>query len=86
MDKINLEKIFRISTNGHKVDTLSDLIADAKDDDVLAAMKETCRQVLERAADNAKMDVVVLRQDEIAIEFGNVINKQSILDTINEVE
>ena len=58
----------------------------ATPDDITAIIKEACRQVLERAAENVKIDVVILRQDEIAIEFGNVINKQSILNTINEVE
>ena len=85
MDKINLEKIFRTSTNGHKVDTLSDLIADAKDDDVLAAMKEACRQVLERAADNACVDKIRLGIS-IASEYAFVVNRESILNTINEVE
>ena len=50
------------------------------------AMKEACQEILRLAAENAKIDVVILRQDEIAIEFGNVINKQSILNTINEIE
>lgn len=50
------------------------------------AMKEACQETLKLAVENAKIDVVILRQDEIAIEFGNVINKQSILNTINEIE
>ena len=50
------------------------------------AMKEACQEILRLAAENAKIDVVILRQDEIAIEFGNVINKQSILNTINQIE
>ena len=87
MDKINLEKIIRSHFNASYYDSIADLIDKrATTDDITDIIKDACRQVLERAADNAKMDVVVLRQDEIAIEFGNVINKQSILNTINEVE
>ena len=87
MDKINLEKIIRSHFNASYYDSIVDLINKrATTDDFTDIIKEACRQVLERAADNAKMDVVVLRRDEIAIEFGNVINKQSILNTINQIE
>ena len=51
-------------------------------------MKEACRQVLERAAENAKYEVC---QDddgqESWIHKSNIfIDKRSILDTINEIE
>ena len=83
MNKINLKEILnRVYDKEYR----SNYKTEYSEQCILEAMKEACRQVLERAADNAKMDVVVLRQDEIAIEFGNVINKQSILDTINKAE
>ena len=87
MDKINLEKIIRSHFNAAYYDSIADLIDErATTDDITDIIKEVCRQVLERAADNAKSDVVVVREDETAIEFGSVINKQSILNTINEIE
>ena len=83
MDKINLKEILnRVYDKEYR----SSYKTEYSEQCILEAMKEACKQVLEIAAENAKMDVVVLRQDEIAIEFGDVINKQSILNTINEVE
>ena len=87
MDKINLEEI--LLKNIKKIYMEFMPIEDfCNRDRIIAinAMKEACQEILRLAAENAKIDVVILRQDEIAIEFGNVINKQSILDTINQIE
>ena len=83
MDKINLKEILN---HVYDEEFRYNYKIEYSEQCILKAMKESCNQVLKLAADNAKMDVVVLRRDEIAIEFGNVINKQSILNTINEVE
>lgn len=83
MDKINLKEILnRVYDKEYR----SSYKTEYSEQCIIEAMKEACRQVLERAADNAKMDCVILRQDEIAMEFGNVINKQSILNTINQIQ
>ena len=51
---------------------------------VIDAMKEACRQALELAAENAEQDFY--HDDEYPDRFQAVINKQSILDAINQVE
>lgn len=47
------------------------------------AMKEACRQVLELAAENADTKYLPLLNSNESIE---VVDKQSILNTINQVE
>ena len=49
---------------------------------VLSAMKEACRQTLELTAENAKIEKVQIDYKK----FVNVVSKQSILDTIKQVE
>lgn len=50
---------------------------------ILEAMKEACKQALELAAENAEGDIV----DDSDFSNGRVvIDKQSILDTINQVK
>ena len=46
------------------------------------AIKEACRQVLELAAENAK----VIKNEHTSQILSNLIDKQSILNTINQVE
>ena len=50
--------------------------------DVLAAMKEACKQTLELASENFEIEYLGGNSD--INDFR--INKQSILDTINQVE
>ena len=54
---------------------------------ILEAMKEACTQVLELAAENAEITIV---NEWDGIETGNkkvvVVDKQSILDVINQVK
>ena len=73
-DKINLEEILkRFSHVDHGA--VEDFWFT---ENVIKAMKEACRQTLELAAENATYDW----NDHEDI----IIDKQSILDTINEVE
>ena len=46
------------------------------------AMKEACKQVLELASENAK----VIKNEHTLQILSNLIDKQSILNTINQVE
>lgn len=48
---------------------------------VIAAMKEACKQVLELAAENAQTTEIYF-----GIGHSIEIDKQSILDTINQIE
>ena len=52
---------------------------------VIDAMREACRQVLELAAENAETEKEILPECGVLKSVG-VVNKQSILDTINQVE
>lgn len=49
---------------------------------VLSAMKEACKQTLELASKNAKIEKVQIDYKK----FVNVVSKQSILNTIKQVE
>ena len=51
---------------------------------ILDAMKDLSEQILEIAAENAEMILLVDEENDIIEEAS--INKQSILDTINQVE
>lgn len=89
--KINLEEIYnrfdyisRVETDSSNIDFKGNMIK---------AMKEACRQTLELAAENAK--IIVVEGGFMEINRGMetesyptkyVINKQSILDTINQIE
>ena len=86
MDKINLEKIIRSHFNASYYDSIADLINKrVTTDDFTDIIKEACRQVLERAADNACVDKIRLGIS-CASEYAFVVNRESILNTINEVE
>lgn len=47
---------------------------------ILLAMKIACRQTLELAANNARCDA------PFGVDVSHIINKQSILDTINQIK
>ena len=86
MDKINLEKIIRSHFKAAWYDRIDDLIMEqATPDDITSIIKEVCRQVLERAAENASVDKIRLGIF-YAPEYAFVANRESILNTINEVE
>jgi hypothetical protein len=86
MVKVNLEEILRtiVFPSG-----LSDyewslwFVSSDYNREVIKAMKEACRQVLELAAENAELD----SEDENDMTGVIVsVNRQSITDTINQVE
>lgn len=52
---------------------------------VLSAMKEAVRRALELAAENAKTEDYYIKEHPVVPIVGNRINKQSILNTINQV-
>ena len=68
--KINLEEI---------VDKLSELIYRK---DVKQVLKEFAQQILELAAENAETDFDVLPYEE----YRYFVDKQSIIDTIKQIE
>jgi len=81
MKTINLKEILR-NSNVH-VEFLKELvIPDGNNgtelDRVIDAMKEACKQTLELAAENAIVKKKMIRT--------YIVNKQSILDTINQVK
>ena len=88
MEKINLEEILEdycniITTLDSKKEIHSSVYY------VKKAIKEACRQVLELAADNAKAEIHTEWEGNTGSEYYTdyaVVNKQSILDTINQVE
>ena len=80
MDKVNLEKIIRSHFNASYYDSIVDLINErATTDDFTDIIKEACRQVLERAAENIRWTSGQYKSDYFS-------QQQSILNTINEVE
>ena len=82
MDKINLKEILdRVYDKEYR----SSYKTEYSEQCVLEAMKEACRQVLERAADNSSVDKIRLGKF-CASQYAYVVNRESILDTINEVE
>lgn len=95
--KINLEELllkhirFMLESNGKSKEQskyLSNRII--KDEDfayIKNAMKEACEQILELAASNAKKNEMVWdSKNGKWTNESDEINKQSILDTINQVE
>ena len=57
--------------------------------DILNAMKEFGKQLLELAAENAKAEIHTEWEGNTGSEYYTdyaVVNKQSILDTLNQVE
>ena len=80
MNKINLQKIIRSHFNASYYDSIVDLINErATTDDFTDIIKEACRQVLERAAENIRWTSGQYKSDYFS-------QQQSILNTINEVE
>lgn len=82
MDKINLKEILnRVYDKEYR----SSYKTEYPEQCVLEAMKEACRQVLERAADNSSVDKIRLGTF-CASQYAYVVNRESILNTINEIE
>jgi hypothetical protein len=83
--KINLEEIYnQVVEKEFEGDEQAIRIYKATRAEIdLLAMKEACRQALELAAENAEIDFEL---QPFSSDFASVINKQSILDTINLIE
>ena len=87
MQKINLEEILNKELN------ILSISVEQIEKSALKAMKEACKQVLELAAENAEVEEFY-RGESYRIDdrfYDNddsyiVANKQSILDTIKQVE
>ena len=93
MKKINLEEILDSK--------IGNVDAESKDriwyDDAILAMKEACRQAVERAAENAEIDwteneKLIVTDTDFSFRDGDYnwckikINEESILNTINQIE
>ena len=76
MKELYLEQILYAFCNGENAITKSNVPI------VLKAMKEAVKQSLELAAENAKCEEIIILDSH----KGYVVNKQSILNTINQVE
>jgi hypothetical protein len=83
--KINLEEIYnryeylaRVETDSTRIDYKGNM---------LKAMKEACERILELAAENADMDLQKVKHPRgDGYHYHHVIDKQSILDTINQIK
>ena len=87
MDKINLEEI--LLKNIKKIYMEFMPIEDfCNRDRIIAinAMKEACQEILRLAAENAEIKENFTVDDKAFVLNEYVINKQSILDTINQIE
>ena len=87
MDKINLEEI--LLKNIKKIYMEFMPIEDfCNRDRIIAinAMKEACQEILKLAAENVEIKENFTVDDKAFVLNEYVINKQSILDTINQIE
>ena len=83
MKTINLTKILKDNIDNPNNRDLQTLIERyATPHDILAAMKDACQQVLELAAENASCNHYF--DGAHGCEYS--VDKQSILDTINQIE
>ena len=77
--KINLEEIITNLQNGVLIKSSQSLTIDFK-----ISMLEFGKQLLELAAKNAKINLLIDEENDIVEEA--TINKNSILNTINQIE
>ncbi len=76
LEKINLEEILKQHSN---------ICIDDREN-VVEAMKEACKQTIELAAENANFGICQNDSGCPCIQESHFIDKQSILDTINQIE
>ena len=85
--KINLEKIIQNHIVHDYVDNDGDNMISAFKSDMIDSYKEFGKQLLEAAAENAKPDCKYVSDEwEMNRTMCHSVNKQSITDTINQVE
>lgn len=82
MKEINLEQILKSFLT---VETMSVNSPDYTWNMTLSAMKEACKQTLELAAENADL-IETIEEDEKIITREIIINKESIINTINQIK
>lgn len=79
--EINLTEILKKSIDNPNNRDLQTLIERyASPHDILDAMKEACKQTLELAAKNVRCD------SHYGVDISHTINRQSILDTMNQIK
>ena len=87
MKEIDLTKILKDNIDNPNNRDLQTLIERyASPHDILEAMKDACQQVLELAAENAKTKLKVVNPNSDKAFYRDVVDKQSILDTIKQVK
>ena len=86
MKTINLERIL-IKTIFKDMKDISVSYTNKGKQEILAAMKEACRQTLKLAAENAKWKLVKDEEvDLFGYDFKTEVDKQSILDVIDKIK
>lgn len=91
--KINLEEIL-LQNHFHILDTLKnvyspDTYTENMYERLINGINDICKQLLELAAENAKAEIHTEWEGNTGSEYYTdyaVVNKQSILDTIKQVE
>lgn len=78
--KINLEEILWKSFYNNGIPKPTHSLAEITQKAVKEAMKEACRQILELVAENAEVTINSIEDLKL------IVDKQSILDTINQIE
>lgn len=88
MKEINLEEILKKSMGKNPNKYVFIPGDSASVEKCLVAMKEACKQVLELAAENAKLENVIklIGNQNKYNTVVPIVKKQSILDTINQVK
>lgn len=84
MKEINLEEILWDSFRNNGIPKPTHTLADVTKKVVKEAMKEAVKQVLELAAENALINFLIDNENDIVEEAS--IDKQSIINTINQVK
>lgn len=91
MKKINLEEILWQSFHDNGIPKPTHTLAEITQKAVKEALKEACRQVLELAAENATITSKTIIEDfkeppYMRRRVVDVVEKGSILNTINQIE
>jgi hypothetical protein len=88
--KINLEETLEKHVKVVEYDKsglghFKDLVNGTEVFDIITAMKEAIRQSLELAAENAETEREITSESGVLRQIG-IVDKQSILNTINQIE
>ena len=83
MDKINLKEILN---HVYDEEFRSNYKTEYSEQCILKAMKEACQEILKLAAENADFGIYQNDGNCPCIQDSHFIDRQSILDTINQIE